>query len=79
MVTDSCSRCDEALDQLLGMSASMPELRGVTIATQEVLANECRYARYAARVPVLRIGDAELDWPFDIERLRQLLAGAASR
>ena len=63
------------------MSASMPELQGVAVRTQEVLANECRYARYAARVPVLRIGNAELDWPFDVERLRQLLrrVHAASR
>ena len=52
----------------------MPELRGVALRTREVLADECLYARYATRVPVLRIGDAELDWPFEIERLRQLLA-----
>lgn len=70
MVTDSCSRCDDALDYLL----SMPELRGVTLETREVLADECLYDRYAARVPVLRLHDAELDWPFEIERVRQLLA-----
>ena len=69
VVTESCSRCDDALDELL----SMPELRGARLATREVLADERLYSRYAARVPVLRIGSAELDWPFDAARLRRLL------
>ncbi len=74
VVTDSCSRCDEALDHLL----SMPELRGAALTTREVLADERLYARYAARVPVLRVGESvELEWPFDIAHLRRLLASAS--
>ena len=69
VVTDSCSRCDDALDALL----SMPELRGARLTTREVLADDRLYSRYAARVPVLRIGSIELDWPFDDARLRRLL------
>ena len=73
VVTDSCRRCDDALDQLL----SMPELRGATLTTREVLADERLYGRYAARVPVLRIGSVELDWPFDAARLQRLLTTPA--
>lgn len=69
VVTASCSRCDDALDWLF----SMPELRGFALRTREVLADDALYVRYAERVPVLRIGTDELDWPFDIERLRELL------
>ncbi len=51
----------------------MPELRGFALRTREVLADDALYVRYAERVPVLRIGTDELNWPFDIERLRELL------
>ena len=51
----------------------MPELRGAKLTTREVLADDRLFSRYAARVPVLRIGRTELDWPFDAARLRQLL------
>ncbi len=52
----------------------MPELRGLTLRTREVLAADHLYARYAERVPVLRVDDHEVDWPFDAARIRQLLA-----
>ena len=69
VATASCSRCDEALDWLL----SMPELRGLALSTLEVMAEDALYANYADRVPVLRVGDEELDWPFDLAKIRRLI------
>ncbi len=53
--------------------ASMPDLRGATLQTLEVTADDALFERYAERVPVLRVGAAEMDWPFAAERLRRLL------
>ena len=69
LVTASCSRCDDALDWLL----SMPELAGRKLVTRDVMDDEALLDRYADRVPVLRTGRAELDWPFDAEALRRAL------
>ena len=68
VVTASCSRCEDALDALLGM----PELRGLALHTREVLASDDLYQRFAERVPVLLIDGQEIDWPFDAVRLRSL-------
>lgn len=51
----------------------MPELRGYALRTLEVMAEDALYAAYAERVPVLRIGATELDWPFDAAALKRLL------
>ena len=69
LVTASCGRCDDALDWLL----SMPELAGRTLVTRDVVDDEALLDRYGERVPVLRVGCAELDWPFDAEALRWAL------
>ena len=67
LVTAACSRCDDALDWLI----SMPELAGRRLSTRDVMDDEDLLLRYGARVPVLRVGDAEFDWPFDAEALRR--------
>ena len=36
-------------------------------------------ARYGLRLPVLRIGTAELDWPFDAGTVQAWVAGHAER
>lgn len=51
----------------------MPDLRGATLQTLEVTEDDALFERYAERVPVLRVGAAEMDWPFAAERLRCLL------
>lgn len=51
----------------------MPELRGRTLRTREVLDDDELFVGYAERVPVLRLGDVELEWPFDPEAFRLLL------
>lgn len=73
---DDCHLCDLALEVL--SMARAPEFDSVFIDDDEALE-----ARYGARVPVLRnqASGEELDWPFDVERVRALLVspkGAAS-
>ena len=51
----------------------MPELRGLALRTLEVMAESALYENYAERVPVLRVGTSELDWPFDGEALKRLV------
>ena len=67
---DYCHLCDLALDVLA--EARVPEFDSVFIDDDDVLE-----ARYGVRVPVLRdVGrEVELDWPFDVARLRGFLGG----
>ncbi len=67
---DDCHLCDLALDVLA--AARVPEFDSVFIDDDDVLE-----ARYGVRVPVLRdVGrELELDWPFDVARLREFLGG----
>ena len=67
---DDCHLCDLALDVLA--AARVPEFDSVFIDDDDVLE-----ARYGVRVPVLRDveREVELDWPFDVARVRGFLAG----
>ena len=67
---DDCHLCDLALDVLA--AARVPEFDSVFIDDDDVLE-----ARYGVRVPVLRdVGrEVELDWPFDVARVRGFLRG----
>ncbi|WP_027079221.1 glutaredoxin family protein [Luteimonas mephitis] len=62
---DDCPLCDQALAVLA--AARVPEFDTVWIDDVDALETA-----YGARVPVLRdtVGGAELDWPFDAERVR---------
>lgn len=60
---DDCPLCDRALAVLA--EARAPEFETVWIDDDAALE-----ARYGARVPVLRHGGRELDWPFDAEAVR---------
>ena len=66
---DDCHLCDLALDVLA--AARAPEFASVFIDGDDALES-----RYGIRVPVLRDASSgvELDWPFDAEALRRLLA-----
>ena len=68
---DGCHLCDLALDVLA--VARTPEFDTVFVDDDEALE-----ARYGLRVPVLCDDDsgAELDWPFDAERVRAFCGGA---
>ena len=66
---DDCHLCDLALAVLAAVRA--PEFESVFIDDDDALE-----ARYGLRVPVLRDAgrEAELDWPFDADRLAAWLA-----
>lgn len=65
---DDCPLCDQALAVLA--AARVPEFDSVWIDDDDALE-----AAYGTRVPVLRddADGCELDWPFDVERLRAFL------
>lgn len=67
---DDCHLCDLALEVLA--AARVPAFESVFIDDDAELE-----ARYGTRVPVLRdeAGGAELDWPFDVERVGRWLGG----
>ncbi|HEY9540525.1 MAG TPA: glutaredoxin family protein [Luteimonas sp.] len=68
---DDCPLCDQALAVLA--AARAPELESVWIDDVDELE-----AAYGMRVPVLRdtVTGAELDWPFDADRVRAWLSRA---
>ena len=65
---DDCHLCDLALGLLAEVRA--PEFESVFIDGDDALEE-----RYGLRVPVLRDEGrgAELEWPFDVEGLREFL------
>ncbi len=67
--TDHCTLCERALDLLL----SMPELRGRALRVVDVAGDDALLERYGERVPVLRIGGTELEWPFDGEDIKECM------
>jgi len=66
---DDCHLCDLALEVLA--AARAPEFESVFIDGDAALE-----ARYGERIPVLRdeSRDAELEWPFDADAVREFLA-----
>ena len=66
---DDCHLCDLALEVLA--AARAPEFESVFIDGDAGLET-----RYGERIPVLRDAarDAELDWPFDADAVREFLA-----
>jgi hypothetical protein len=64
---DDCHLCDLALAVLA--AAHVPEFNSIFIDGDELLEE-----RYGVRVPVLREGERELGWPFDVEAVRRFQA-----
>lgn len=66
---DNCHLCDLALEILA--AARAPDFESVFVDEDATLER-----RYGLRVPVLHDGVSrrELDWPFDAQAVRQLLA-----
>jgi hypothetical protein len=63
---DDCALCDEAWEIL--HLAGVRDFESVYIDGDAVLEKA-----YGIRVPVLRLEERELDWPFDAESVRQWL------
>lgn len=66
---DHCPLCDQALAVLAAARAPDFETRWIDDDAE-------LEARYGARVPVLRDGGRELDWPFDADSVHAFLARA---
>ncbi|WP_240098148.1 glutaredoxin family protein [Thermomonas flagellata] len=64
---DDCHLCDQALAVLA--AARVPAFRSVFIDGDPELE-----ARYGRRVPVLRCGARELDWPFAVAAVTECCA-----
>lgn len=67
---DDCALCDAAWEVL--HAAGVRDFEPVHIDGDPLLED-----RYGSRVPVLRDGTRELDWPFDAGKLRAWLAPSA--
>ena len=73
--TEHCSLCDEALELIF----SMPELAGHSVRVVDVALDEDLLERFGERLPVLEFQVADtagqvLDWPFDSQTVRGILA-----
>ncbi len=62
--------CQQALDLLF----SMPELHGLSLTVVDIATDSALIDQYGQRLPVLRINDAELDWPFDAQMVKEAIS-----
>lgn len=72
-VTSGCHLCEQAQQVIYAAL-------GTTVAEADIIDNEHCYERYSVRIPVLfdRIRGAELDWPFDRDRVSDFVLSPAS-
>lgn len=68
--TTSCTLCDEALDLLF----ATPAAAGMQLDVVDVATDDTLIESYGERIPVLRLGKAELAAPFDAKTLSDFLA-----
>ena len=68
--TSHCSLCEQALDLLI----VTPEVAGMQLEVVDVTTDDELIKVYGARIPVLRLGSAELDAPFGARSLAEFLA-----
>lgn len=68
--TLGCHLCELALHLLQAQQAKGRDLHIIEV---EISDDDALMERYGIRIPVLRVADAELGWPFDAARLEQFL------
>jgi hypothetical protein len=68
--TSACHLCEQALELMQPLVAAGCEIRVVDISESDEL-----FERYGILIPVLRrvASGAELNWPFDLEAIADLL------
>ena len=69
--TLGCHLCELALHLVL--QAQQAQGRDLQIVEVEIADDDELMERYGIRIPVLRVADAELGWPFNDEGLEQFL------
>ena len=67
--TTACTLCDQALDLLF----TSPGIAGLQLDVIAVATDESLMETYGERIPVLRLGEAELAAPFDAKGLADFL------
>ena len=65
---------DAAMDLLL----SLPEIRGCSLRTLDIATSDQLMVEFGQRIPVVAIGDAQLDAPFNAEKFREWLQNNAA-
>ena len=68
-MTEHCALCEEVLDMLF----AMPAMQGITLNTVDIALNDALVEAYGVRIPVLKVGDAELGAPIDAQTLQTWL------
>ncbi|MDB2647344.1 glutaredoxin family protein [Pseudomonadales bacterium] len=68
-MTEHCALCEEVLDMLF----AMPAMQGITLNTIDIAMNDALVEAYGVRIPVLKVGDAELGAPIDAQTLQAWL------
>ena len=68
-MTEHCALCEAVLDMLF----AMPAMRGIALSTVDIALNDELVEKYGGRIPVLKVGDAELEAPIDAETLQTWL------
>ena len=68
-MTEHCALCEEVLDMLF----AMPAMQGITLNTVDIALNDSLVEAYGVRIPVLKVGDAELGAPIDAQTLQTWL------
>ena len=67
--TQHCELCEAAMDALL----ALPEAQGSRLRTIDVALDDQLMAAYGTRIPVVAVGEAELQAPFDQGTLQKWL------
>ena len=68
--TLGCHLCEEAHELLLSLAAQGMDLR---IELVEIVDSAELMDRYAITIPVIKVEDKEICWPFSIDELRAFL------
>lgn len=66
--TENCHLCEQA-EQLLTSVLPPDRIHKVDVADDDAL-----IAQYGERIPVVRSGNNELDWPFSLLDLHQMVS-----
>ncbi|GBG15289.1 glutaredoxin [Novimethylophilus kurashikiensis] len=67
--TDSCHLCEEALSII----ESCKECADLEIVSIDIAADDSLEMIYGLRIPVLKLEDKELNWPFDRQQCLDFL------
>ena len=73
--TLGCHLCEQAHAQLLHLQQQYPD-RGsqIEIETVEIADDDALMNQYGIRIPVIRVHESEIGWPFTIEELGAFLS-----